>query len=228
MNKLPKFFKVSYKNRRPIAEVVFPYRENDENRPVCPLCGKSKDERKEGGMVSFSQPNGNLDFYASSKHEIVVSKRVRESILRNNIIGISFFTLSEDRNITKPLDLFWTSIGGVIRVNPNSLNLHDDDICQLCLITIRNPKIKRFIPMIETWDGSDFFRVKNWYNKHIFCTRRVVELAREERWSNLQFEPMDRPREQIIMPFGIDYLGKEWPPENWYPDGVKPDPRNLE
>jgi hypothetical protein len=43
-------------------------------------------------------------------------------------------------------------------------------------------------------------------------------LARENRWTNFYFNPMDASREHAEVGWrGVDYLGEKWPPK-WYPD----------
>jgi len=44
-------------------------------------------------------------------------------------------------------------------------------------------------------DGSDFIRVNDNFATYgtgdFFCSRRFVELAKENQWSNLNFSPID-------------------------------------
>lgn len=74
--------------------------------------------------------------------------------------------------------------------------------------------LQRFTPILETWDGSDVFVMRNEFNRMVFCTQKVLELARQHRWSNFMFRPMD-----VLRRYGgqIDYLAEQWPPESWYP-----------
>jgi hypothetical protein len=43
-----------------------------------------------------------------------------------------------------------------------------------------------------------------------------VQLARDHRWTNFRFLPVDISRRDSIRWRGIDYLGEKWPPD-WYP-----------
>lgn len=56
-----------------------------------------------------------------------------------------------------------------------------------------------------------------------FCSRRVIEAARAERWTGFSFYPADLPFDMHPVWDGIDYLGEEWPPRRWYP----PDPATF-
>lgn len=73
-----------------------------------------------------------------------------------------------------------------------------------------------YIPRMETWSGADLFRYRIatgvlWHG----CTRRVLELARRERWTGFEFEPIDKRRE---LSGPIKYLAKKWPPKSWHPE----------
>lgn len=73
-------------------------------------------------------------------------------------------------------------------------------------------KFKRSIAKEDTWKGFDLFQTGA---GQTCCTRRIVELAREHRWTNFEFKPLDVRRDMPTE--GIDYLGEPWPPESWYP-----------
>ncbi|RNC80983.1 MAG: hypothetical protein ED559_04050 [Phycisphaera sp.] len=61
------------------------------------------------------------------------------------------------------------------------------------------------------WEASDFFSYLP-FGLGVFVTRRVIEIARSERWTNARFRKHDavffRSRE-------IDYLANRWPPPGW-------------
>lgn len=80
-------------------------------------------------------------------------------------------------------------------------------------LTRSNRKVKRFVPIENSWEGFDLFRVNN--NKTCCCTRRIVELARQHQWTNFEFKPLDVRRDMPTE--GINYLAEQWPPESWYP-----------
>ncbi|HYE61182.1 MAG TPA: hypothetical protein VD997_04230 [Phycisphaerales bacterium] len=72
-----------------------------------------------------------------------------------------------------------------------------------------------------SWAGLDLFISEDLEPVlQVFCTRKVLELARRERWTGARFEPIDAPfdltnRSHVWK--GIPYLGKQWPPKAWYP-----------
>ncbi len=72
------------------------------------------------------------------------------------------------------------------------------------------------LPRLRTWDGSDVFAVTN-CGRFWGCTLRVIEIARAQRWTNFKFVPFDIEHSLQCGWEGIDYLGKTWPPDSWYP-----------
>ena len=72
------------------------------------------------------------------------------------------------------------------------------------------------IPIIESWDGTDFIMINEKFSVHgsggFYCSRRFVELAKQKQWSNLNFTPID-----MIGMCGGDFRDRAWPPECWYP-----------
>ena len=51
----------------------------------------------------------------------------------------------------------------------------------------------------------------------LWCTRRIVELARRDKWTNARFDIIDLPMRLKVRWPGIDYLGDHWPPKQWRP-----------
>lgn len=73
----------------------------------------------------------------------------------------------------------------------------------------------RNVPLLNSWDGSDFnmfteIRPTN-IKGTMFCSRRVLDLAATEKWTNIQFAPVD-----ALEPVEIDFLKGPWPPVAWY------------
>lgn len=73
----------------------------------------------------------------------------------------------------------------------------------------------RFVPIEDSWDGSDWFCMSNHgHFRHYCCSRKLVELAFREKWTNCQIAPMD----QIIADRGADIPlpAKGKLPSVWY------------
>lgn len=86
----------------------------------------------------------------------------------------------------------------------------------------------RWVPLVDSWDGSDLFVAGNSDAKFTYCTEKVLLLARQAQWSNFRFYPIDSfSNLNISWKKGIDYLGRKWPPRRWYPPRLS-DGKTLE
>lgn len=70
---------------------------------------------------------------------------------------------------------------------------------------------------------SGIFRPRN--GRHILCSIEFLCLARANNWKGLWFSPSDIAGDAALE-WGIDYLGKQWPPQ-WWPAGHEPHPLNA-
>jgi hypothetical protein len=46
---------------------------------------------------------------------------------------------------------------------------------------------------VKTWNGMDVFTFANWQvglSTTLFCTERIVEIAKKEEWTNVRFDPV--------------------------------------
>ncbi|MBX9788175.1 MAG: hypothetical protein K2Y37_04610 [Pirellulales bacterium] len=64
---------------------------------------------------------------------------------------------------------------------------------------------------------SDLFNLGGRSRSRFFCTLRFVEMARQRRWTNLHFKPINLVKPRYTRWLGVDYLGERWPPQ-WYPE----------
>lgn len=71
------------------------------------------------------------------------------------------------------------------------------------------------IPRPETWDGSDFNIIGIGMPVGIYgltyCSRRIVDLAARDKWTNIKFKPID-----AIDNYVPDHLEEPWPPASFY------------
>jgi hypothetical protein len=110
---------------------------------------------------------------------------------------------------------FYLAIKGTMRIDWERSGLHEP--CSVCGAPVK-AQIKspdRIYLVEDTWDGSDLFRGRPYGGP--YCTLRVLLLAREERWTNFRFYPIDESHEVQVYSEGIDYLGDQWPP-TWCAD----------
>src|SRR5205814_8332421 len=89
--------------------------------------------------------------------------------------------------------------------------------CPRCGALSDAARAVQYVPKLETWNGADFGRCRN-QQQVIYCSLRVLLLARECGWLNFRFQPIDVLQERSMGWSGIDYLGKQWPPLKWYPE----------
>lgn len=75
--------------------------------------------------------------------------------------------------------------------------------------------VTKITPDPASWDGSDFNQMNSYCVAGDFgsmpCSRRVVDLAAKEKWTNVYFTlltSIDRRR--------LDHLNGPWPPTTWY------------
>ena len=87
--------------------------------------------------------------------------------------------------------------------------LHDDvRICPEC--KSRTDRVFRglvYLPLLDTWDGSDLCEIKSPTTRGIFCSKRFIEMARRRRLEFFRFG-------HRIPHVTVDYLGAA----NWYED----------
>jgi hypothetical protein len=152
----------------------------------------------------------------------LVSSRVVRAVRQLGQPGFAPMQVQWKRDTSrtaKPPDYFLMDVSGTIDIDRAASGLGDAEHCSQCFSYLgqRLIEAKRYVPLFDTWSGSQVFRMRNNPNLETFCTQEVLELARNEQWSNMRFEPMDVVRKHAIPWRGIDYLGMQWPPETWYP-----------
>ncbi|MDZ4817542.1 MAG: hypothetical protein SGJ20_01065 [Planctomycetota bacterium] len=89
-------------------------------------------------------------------------------------------------------------------------------VCSLCGQTKWEGEFKQFVQVADSWDGTDIFTARNYRCGVVYCSEKFLLLARQERWTNFRFTPLDAVLRHVVGWKGIDYLGKKWPPQ-WYP-----------
>ena len=112
-----------------------------------------------------------------------------------------------------------------IDIKRTTWNLPVLGICQACGwmrfdYTNRPPLGKgpyEHLVLSEESVKSDLFHLRGMSRSRFFCTLRFVEMAREHRWTNLHFEPINLVKPRYTRWLGVDYLGEQWPPQ-WYPE----------
>ena len=223
----PKFFKFSYSHwTRGYPWGSLDYRDAKKIIEICPECGGERSPRYEGEFFVDIDETGTKwpDILGTDGAKFLFSERV-VGTLRDE--GIQKFAAHPAiiRNIksrklrnVRPPKYYYINIYGQMDVDLQASGVRVlKKGCPVCLGGRKTEgEYIRYVPLVETWDGSDIFELRNATGR--CCTDKVLLLARKHRWTNFSFEPLDVIREYSLGWPGIDYLGKKWPPAKWYPD----------
>lgn len=226
----PRFFRLSALDLNPYASLSI----LDQTQVFhCSSCGRTRNVYSGVARAQFAdRGKAWYDFLHTENGFLLISDSVRDVLTLNSIEGWDSFPVSiagvESRSLKKKAipKYHWINVTGQIRVDDSECVIGKIKFCRECrhLEGIKGPD--RLVP-VEGEVEPGLFTVSNYWFRHIICSYRIIELARQYQWSNCRFQPMDIPQNFIAKSEPIDYLGNVWPPK-WYPDGVEPDVRNLE
>lgn len=75
----------------------------------------------------------------------------------------------------------------------------------------------RKIPIVESWDGLDFFHLGEWEGMfgQLGCSRKFLDLVHQSGWTGFTFYPLDAVNSESFK----DYRSRPWPPSLWYTKG---------
>jgi len=196
--------------------------------PDCPGCGRRESRyygklsvKIEGGGV-WPDILSNRDGYPTS---FMLSERVIESLSKAGVTSFEAQPVRIVKVASRKLRqndaprYYYLNIVGRIDIDWEASGLADVPRCPVCgCRNGSNPAgVRAFVPLADSWDGSDIFELRNYPSGMVFCSEKVLFLARQHRWTNFYFEPMDVLQRYTWGWPGIDYLGNRWPPK-WYPD----------
>lgn len=228
----PNFFKLGVLNLHPYASLAVVGRHQISK---CHTCGRTRNA-SEGPATAHFADRGRAwyDFLHTENGFLLISDRVRDGLIRNEIGGWESFPVSvvgvESRSLRKKNmpQYHWLKITGQIEVDDSKDIIGDVKYCPECkhLEGIKGPD--RLVPIARNLAEIGFFNVSNFWFSYIVCSYGIIELARSQKWTNMRFDPIDLPGRIRPLPEPINYLGDPWPPVSWYPDEVDPDPRNFE
>jgi hypothetical protein len=119
-----------------------------------------------------------------------------------------------------PPDYFMLRVPGGLDIDLEASNFVRLTVCPECGSILNGgltPR-ERLVPLEDTWNGSPFFTLRMpRMPQYYCCTIEFIEAARAGRWRNFHFAPLDQRKNVVPPPPGINYLGTEWPPKDWYP-----------
>lgn len=193
----------------------------------CTVCGRDKIGRDEGTAYMYLEKG---TFWSDcigngATNHLILSERVIETWHKEGIQGFDAQPVVIAESKSKKLKIaeapryYYINISGRMSIDLQASRDARVDVCQHCFQSENrapHPMVK-YVPREKTWDGSDIFGIQNirsgWGR---FCSLRIIELAREHRWTNFRFIPMDALIRHTIPWRGVDYLGRKWPPKEWY------------
>ncbi|MCA9216935.1 MAG: hypothetical protein KDB27_27895 [Planctomycetales bacterium] len=219
---IPKMYFVQYNNASPwAAHVAGPTTVVDE----CGICGRGR--RVHSDKVSITLENIRPDWPdaiggdSSGRGHLIISERAAQAFAA--IDEPKYELLEAEMPLSCPMSYFLIVAPLGIRFEPEpgfdeyrcecgrlKKNLPQDVIEAFS----RAMRSNAFTPIEGSWNGSHFVDARV---GSLFCTHDVIEQAREQGLTNFKFDCADSSLRSRGSWDGIDYLGKLWPPEKWYP-----------
>jgi len=135
--------------------------------------------------------------FINSTHREIVSERVVNDLIQNNISGFDAIKLDcievIPKNNRPPMSYYLLSVHGQAFLRPILPNGIIDPTCPECgcwdsnHILSNGKRIHNYPLKIFYWDGQDIANTKFEETSLICFSKRVVELARKKEWTNFQF-----------------------------------------
>jgi len=164
---------------------------------------------------------------------LLCSQRVVDSMIRAKLTGfkalLTCLEPPEKKQIAPPCPYYWLIPTGkpyrwTTKLYSGSQKTHkylnhfesDDGIAiREYKLSNKDCVYEKRTPIEQSWDGNDFNR----YMEDVcvgvmgftLCSRRVVDLAASEKWTNIEFSPF-----LALEPVRIDHLNGVWPPKSFY------------
>lgn len=198
----------------------------------CPQCGASRHEPLGDIQVTLEATKGRQwpDVLGCGAHPFfIVSARVIEAWRVETIASVpvggrvSFVPpLPEQLQSIEPPAYFWLDgekmLGAKMAFNASGfLGMR---VCPMCGRHIydvgatydrQRAGVCPYVFVEGTWDGMNLFTT-DLSPAMFFCTEAVMECARKHRHTNFRFTPVEAGNASWSR--GIDYLGKQWPPQH--------------
>lgn len=189
----------------------------------CSACGRKREFFEGTGSAVIEGGGCWTDMVGSTAGgpPFLLSERVIEVLRENRIPGFTEFPVDihEIRSRSKllaandPPRYYYLRIEGLADLDFRASGMDSVDQCQTCFKMNKRSSPLRFAFVEKDLDDVGFVAPRNFPSGFVFCGRRILELAREHRWSNLRFVPSGVLRKDSYDWQGVDYLGKQWPPK---------------
>jgi hypothetical protein len=174
--------------------------QNWVDRQKCPACGSQMSQKSpENAKVWVGSSGTKWKDILTNIDGLLFHERVVEVITAEGLEGFRAHPIEIEKIESKKMSTqhvpqyYFIEIKGKIDVDLDEIDEQGGSVCPLCFT--RNPSKdslyrwspKRLLPMIETWDGSDFLKVRNLASAHKYCSKRFVDLASRNKWTNFKF-----------------------------------------
>jgi hypothetical protein len=194
----------------------------------CPACGRAVEVKSPtGATLKIGAAGTRWPDILSEIDGVLLHERVCTILKQNGATGfrthpVNIAQIESKKLAAQPVPQYYLiEIKGTVDVDPNEMDDEGGSLCPVCFY--RNPRKenpyrwspKRLVPKLETWDGSDFVKIRNWRCGLKFCSRRFIDLANKHRWTNFAFGYSlpgiglwEKPSED-----GLSYLDSDWFPK---------------
>ncbi|MEI6177740.1 MAG: hypothetical protein WCS43_12685 [Verrucomicrobiota bacterium] len=163
-------------------------------------------------------------------HHFIFSERAMEVMDREHVTGYSARSVkigkigSKKLREKKPLQYYCIEVTGGIDILKKYYDETPDGYNYVGEVTdgedntyyrVECSRTARFYPIEDSWDGGDWFLMRNHgHFRHYGCSRKLVELAYREKWTNCAVAPMDRVIGDRTLKLPLPSTGKL--PSVWY------------
>lgn len=119
-------------------------------------------------------------------------------------VGIADIKSKKLRDVPPPR--YWRiEIEGTCRIDLRASGVEVVKFCPECHYLVTRPTMASGFQIVKgSWNGCPVFRDAELYPRVNFCTQKVLEVARQNRFTNFRFEPMQGPFDSSSK--GVDYL----------------------
>ena len=150
----------------------------------------------------------------------VISERMLRDLEEHRMTGFVAHRLPieavESRKLKQlPMPTYFLlEVVGLVDIDRARFDEFDGNLCPTChKWTPRKGGKYRWgdktrLPVLDTWDGSDFVMTRNIESGMRYCSRRVLDLAREKQWSGFSVDAFTSgfPRVNHLDPNGFKEL----------------------
>jgi hypothetical protein len=232
MSPLTALYEIGREPRRTGPVVTVAFNPNCAIREKCTQCGRIVTIR-EGFEGATAESEGKAPKEWTDhigEFQLVFSERVVDSLKESGITGFVPHPLQITRveslalaSSSRP-NYFVIEVTGRVDIDREHYDGGDGLLCEACGVWRPRPggKVKygdkMTVPVLESWDGSDFVKCRNIRHGGFYCAPSVVELARVGGWTGFEFRGFV-PRLPAVNLTNPDWLAEfEAAARGMYPD----------